>query len=300
MKMIKISNLLLIGLVVCCAACKDSASEKETPNGFKFKVIEKGDGIVAKPTQVIAFNFIIKDSKDSIWANTYDSGMPAIVQVPDSSTMANEIGMNQAFTMFSVPDSIQVTRPANKFFKEVFGQQPPPGTDSTQQFTINIRVVSIMDMQKVAEFQQSMMKNREGSQKAKDLKAIDEYLAKNSIKAEQDTSGVRFVMHSNGSGKKPGLTDCVEVKYKGRFMADGLTFDKNDKMAFRLNEVIRGWTLSVPKLGIGDSATFYIPSTLAYGARGIPGAIPPDAIMIFDVTLLNIGSEFDPENRVCK
>jgi FKBP-type peptidyl-prolyl cis-trans isomerase FkpA len=39
---------------------------------------------------------------------------------------------------------------------------------------------------------------------------------------------------------------------------------------------------------------------LAYGPEGIPGAMPPDAVLIFDVTLLDVKKEFDQEKRQCK
>jgi FKBP-type peptidyl-prolyl cis-trans isomerase len=64
--------------------------------------------------------------------------------------------------------------------------------------------------------------------------------------------------------------------------------------------VIAGWKLAIPMLGVGDSATFYIPSKLAYGPQGYPGAIPPDAILIFNVKLLAVKDGFDQATRTCK
>ena len=47
MNMTKLANVL-IGLLLLCAACKNS-EEKETPNGFKFQVVKAGDGVKPKP-----------------------------------------------------------------------------------------------------------------------------------------------------------------------------------------------------------------------------------------------------------
>ena len=44
------------------AAC--NSAEKETPNGFKYTVITKGEGSVAKPGQLLLVDFTFKDSKD--------------------------------------------------------------------------------------------------------------------------------------------------------------------------------------------------------------------------------------------
>ena len=149
-------------------------------------------------------------------------------------------------------------------------------------------------------FQEGMMAKKMASQVSKDASTITKYLSDNKITAQQDTSGLRYVLHTNKGGSKPSVENCVEVKYRGKFLKDGKVFDEAPQVAFPLNGVIRGWQLGIPMLGIGDSATFYIPSGLAYGPQGYPGAIPPDAILIFDVELLGFGGEFDQTTRTCK
>jgi FKBP-type peptidyl-prolyl cis-trans isomerase len=299
MKMIKPTNAL-IGLLMLCIACSDPATEKKTPNGFTFKVVKQGDGIVPKPHQLLVFNYEIKDSKDSLWEGTYEAGIPAVIGIQDTTAIPSEIGMIQMFRMLSAGDSINVTKSAKVFFKDVWGGRPfSPGMDTTMTFVCNLKVSAVMEMQAYEKFMEGLLKKRGLSQKQKEEKIIDEFLSKNSITAEKDTSGIRYVVHSNSGGRKPATTDCVEVKYHGKFLDGGKTFDKNEKIAFPLTQVIRGWTLSVPKLGIGDSATFYIPSHLAYGPQGVRGAIPGDAILVFDITLLNASGGYDQVNRIC-
>jgi FKBP-type peptidyl-prolyl cis-trans isomerase FkpA len=299
MKMIKISNLLLIGLLILSVACKDSATEKETPGGFKYTVIKGGDGITAKPGQLIAFHFKITDiTKDTTYSDTYQTGIPQIVPIADSSAVATEPGMNAVFRLLSVPDSVHVVKKAKDFFKDVLGQPIPPTIDSTSTFRLSLRMEKILEMRDYDAYVNGLMSKLGKSQKAKDAKLIDEYLAKNNVKAETDSSGFRYVLHSNLGGQKPGVTDCAEVNYKGYFLSNGQTFDQGNNVAFPLNRVIRGWTYGIPKLGVGDSATLYIPSNLAYGPRGGNG-MPGNAILIFDVKLLKVG-EVDPATGQCK
>jgi peptidylprolyl isomerase len=52
--------------------------------------------------------------------------------------------------------------------------------------------------------------------------------------------------------------------------------------------VIKGWDEGVALMKKGGKATLYIPSSLAYGHRGAGGAIPPDAVLIFDVEVTDI------------
>jgi FKBP-type peptidyl-prolyl cis-trans isomerase FkpA len=157
-----------------------------------------------------------------------------------------------------------------------------------------------MNMDAFKSYQEGMMEKKKTAQVSKDASTITKYLSDNKITAQTDTSGLQYVLHTNKGGSKPSVDNCVEVKYRGKFLKDGKVFDEAPQVAFPLNGVIRGWQLGIPMLGIGDSATFYVPSGLAYGPQGYPGAIPPDAILIFDVELLGFGGEFDQTTRTCK
>jgi FK506-binding protein 1 len=52
--------------------------------------------------------------------------------------------------------------------------------------------------------------------------------------------------------------------------------------------VIKGWDEGVAKMSIGERAILTCPSDYAYGSRGFPGVIPPNATLLFDVELIAI------------
>ena len=52
--------------------------------------------------------------------------------------------------------------------------------------------------------------------------------------------------------------------------------------------MIPGWDEGIQLLQVGDKARMVIPSHLAYGERGAGGVIPPNAVLIFDVELMDV------------
>ena len=288
--MIKRLNLLLIILLVA-AACNNQ--EKETPNGMKYTVLKTGNGTLPKKDQIIVFDYLLKDNKDSTWANTFAEGVPAASMIADSTKIKDEDGMSQMFRMLSAGDSVSTSMTVGKFFKELVRGPVPPKTDSSSVITYTVKVHEITTLE-------NYVKTRESQILTRDTKNIGKYLTENSLKTTQDTSGLQYIIHNSQGGEKPTVESCVEVKYTGKFMKTGQVFDKSDRIAFPLNGVIQGWKQGIPMLGKGDSATFFIPSKLAYGPQGYPGAIPPDAVLIFNVTLLDVKKDFDQQTRTCK
>lgn len=105
-------------------------------------------------------------------------------------------------------------------------------------------------------------------------------------------SGLKYKVVKKGSGAHPTPTSTVTVKYTGK-LQNGTVFDSTDKnggqpISFPLNRVIPGWTEGLQLMQPGAVYEFVIPSNLAYGPQGVPGAIPPNATLIFDVELISV------------
>jgi len=98
---------------------------------------------------------------------------------------------------------------------------------------------------------------------------------------------------TTGNGASPKSGDTVTVHYTG-WLTEGTKFDssvdRDEPFAFVLGtgQVIKGWDEGVATMRVGDKARLTIPPELAYGPAGYPGAIPPDATLIFEVELLSI------------
>ena len=107
-------------------------------------------------------------------------------------------------------------------------------------------------------------------------------------------SGLMYKFLDNKNSNKPKNGEKVKVHYKGMLL-DGTVFDssfkRNQPIEFTLGvgQVIKGWDEGISLLGVGDKASFIIPSDLAYGESGAGGVIPPNAPLIFEVELISAG-----------
>ena len=91
----------------------------------------------------------------------------------------------------------------------------------------------------------------------------------------------------------PNAGNVAVVHYTG-WLTNGNKFDssvdRGEPFSFTvgMSEVIAGWDIAVTRMRVGDKVKLTIPPELAYGEGGYPGAIPPNATLIFEVELLEV------------
>src|SRR5262245_62848274 len=104
-------------------------------------------------------------------------------------------------------------------------------------------------------------------------------------------SGLQYTDDKEGTGAAAKAGDMVDVHYTGT-LKDGKKFDSSKDrgrpFSFKLGagQVIKGWDEGVAGMKVGGKRKLVVPSELAYGKRGYPGAIPPDSESTFVVELL--------------
>ena len=150
--------------------------------------------------------------------------------------------------------------------------------------------------QGITEFRSAM---QEGARKAaaeaseNNIKKGKEFLAQNAKKEGVKTtaSGLQYKVIRAGKGATPKATDTVVTHYEGRLIS-GKVFDSSIKRGmpakFPVNGVIKGWTEALQLMKVGDKWQLFIPSGLAYGARGAGRDIGPNETLIFDIELIKI------------
>ncbi len=116
------------------------------------------------------------------------------------------------------------------------------------------------------------------------------------------TSGLQYIVLQQAPSNAPQAQkgQLATVHYTGWFKDDAQPESKGKKFdssvdrgqPFQFNVgagmVIKGWDEGVGMMKVGEKRRLIIPGNLAYGERGFPGAIPPNATLIFDVELLEL------------
>jgi len=104
-------------------------------------------------------------------------------------------------------------------------------------------------------------------------------------------SGLQYEVLREGEGALPGETDRVTIHYKGT-LTDGTQFDSSydggTPATFGVNGVIPGFSEGLKLMNVGSQYRFVIPSDIGYGPNGSGRVIGPNAVLIFEVELLEI------------
>jgi peptidylprolyl isomerase len=140
----------------------------------------------------------------------------------------------------------------------------------------------------------SLLKNYEASQQNKELELLEkrqQLIEEQWPDAVTTPSGLKYVVVEEGSGDSPKKGDVVTVHYNGKLL-DGKKFDssydRGQPIDFPVGkgQVIKGWDEALLTMKKGEKRVLIIPADLGYGPSG-RGPIPPNAIMVFDVELLD-------------
>ena len=135
----------------------------------------------------------------------------------------------------------------------------------------------------------------------KDYSAIDDaiiqkYITDNGITtAQKQASGLYFVpVLTNASAPRAVNGNTAAVLYTGRLM-DGTVFDAssqrgNTPFQFTIGakRVIAAWDEGIALMHKGDKAVLLVPSALGYGSNGAGSSIPPNAVLRFEVELVEL------------
>ena len=116
---------------------------------------------------------------------------------------------------------------------------------------------------------------------------------------KETASGLKYevVTVAAADAPKAEAGKNVKVNYTGWLEENGAQGAKFDSSADHgapfsftvgAGQVIKGWDEGVAMMAVGEKTRFVIPAALAYGEKGVEGAIPANANLIFEVELLEV------------
>lgn len=150
-------------------------------------------------------------------------------------------------------------------------------------------------------FQEVHLKEKEAARAAaaeKNKREGEAFLAENAKKegVVVTKSGLQYRIISRGNGGyTPTADDEVTVHYRGTFI-DGTEFDstyqRNKPHSAKARQLIQGWTEALQLMSEGSKWALYVPAHLAYGEKGSDPWVGPNAVLIFEVELLDVEKRF--------
>ena len=241
-------------------------NEFTTASGLKVKITEKGNGKqVIKGDKVTAhYTGTLEDGKK--FDSSKDRNQPFSFKVGTGQVIS---GWDEGFQLLSIGDKATFTIPSNLGYgaNGAAGVIPP---NATLFFDVEVLDAVASPAPKAAV--------------PYDVTGLD------TINMQ---SGLRFLKVESGTGEKAQQGKYVSVHYTG-YLMDGKKFDssveRGEPIEFQLGKgmVIKGWEEGIELMHVGDKMRFIIPSELAYGEKGAPGAIPANATLIFDCELVGV------------
>ena len=284
----------LISILFILISCVDK--EKVLDNGIELKYFKNGNGIEIQDGEIVMINLQYFDYDGNELLKKV--GNDPVVLQKDSSWENNGI-IYDVIDNLVKGDSVFFQLTTEQFFKNAPQSVEVPDSVKNKLISFYCGVQDVMSQSEFEDFQrvqyekmQQEMEQQNENQLSIDLELIDNYLKENNINATKAESGLHYVVTKKGSGENASPGDNVTVHYTGMLL-NGEVFDssleRNQPFSFQLGQgmVIRGWDEGITYFNKGSEGTLYIPSSLGYGPSGAGGVISPNAILIFDIQVLD-------------
>jgi len=286
------------------SSCKYNPDYQKTKSGVMYKIFSDGKDSLAKAGNILKLNVIIKTGiKDSVLQTTYGK-MPLFV--PVRTDLPEEIySQAEVFPLLRKGDSAVMVQLQDTIMKKGMGMQNLPFYRKGDKIITIVKVLDVFASEEAA------TKDRDGEIKKEmaridkereadlvdGVKEMENWLAKNNIKAVKTGKGTFVAVKDPGNGNQADSGKYVSVRYEGKILNDGKMFESNmdtskaRPITFQLGTggVIPGWEEGLKLFKKGGKGTLYIPGALAYGRNPQPNSpFKPNDALIFDIVMEDV------------
>lgn len=177
--------------------------------------------------------------------------------------------------------------------------------DASEVFNIKQEDIKV-EMERQAAIEDSLSVIRQI--KARELMAerlaqVDDLIAK----AKNGKDGLKYIITKDANAPKITNGDVAQIHYVLYAKEDGRMIDVSVESIAKDNgiydkrrpyqplqvgigngEVIKGWDQGLTYFGKGDKGILIVPPSLGYGENGVPGMIPPNTTLIFEIEIMDV------------
>lgn len=231
-----------------------------TESGVKYIYLEEGTGKTLVNGDKIKFHYVGKLADGTQFESSYDYDEPYIHTVGSADVI---VGLADAIGKLKVGDIALLWIPSHL----AYGSQGTGPIPANSDLVFQIEIVEVIP--KPTPF------DTEG------------------LNFSTTETGLQYCKLNETHGDEARIGDIVFVHYSG-YLLDGTMIDssveRGEPYGFQLgvDPIIDGWVEGLQLMRVGEKMQIIIPPELAYGERGTPGAIPPNAVLTFDLELISI------------
>lgn len=291
-------KILLAGFALVTIATSCQSNYDKTPSGLVYKVYPGNGGDSLNAGDIVKFKvqFYLTDrngKEDSLL--TPENVMPSYTGV-DTSERAKytfmeilpKLQVNDSAVIIMSVDSLRSKKMVDPNDSVVFVKG--------SNIKCYLKILNSFKDQEAA--LQDYNKEAEAENK-REIKQVEDYMAKNNLKGEKTKSGAYVIIEKAGDASLKADSGMVAtIMYKGYGMDNGKVFDTNmdstkghtDPISVNVGtgSVIPGWEEGLPYFGKGATGKILVPSFLGYGSMGAPPDIMPYTNLIFEIEVLDV------------
>lgn len=291
--------ILALGLFLGLTSCDKTGKIQVTDTGNQYILHKNGDGTLVAETDDYVYVHAILEANDSIFFDTRDNdGEPTAVQIPE----AENISPSGAGPVEDILRGRKAGDSLTLIMRVDTLEVKPPGLEDVDNMYYHLSVLEVVNADTYAErmaVKQKEMQAKREAIIAREAGMLDfannvhqKYKVDDTPNLQTTASGLKYVIHEEGSGRQAEVGDVATVQYIGKLVEDGMVFDQSFQRGQGIQfpigqgQVIMGWDEGLLLLKEGTKASFFIPSELGYGAQGTPdGTIPAGAELMFYIEL---------------
>ena len=268
---------------------------KKTKTGVYYKIYkDDNDDTTSVRTGSIVTLYLKYGLKDSALFDSKDVPRPVMLPVTEPQY---EGDFYECLKLMKQGDSATFVLKAGPLFTKTFGQPSVPAflTDESDIY-FDVKVRKVQTQEEID--RETEVRNMELEKE--EMIKLEEYVRNNQITAQPSSSGVYYIETKKGSGKSP-LKDGYASAHYTVFLLGGdrlfSTTDRGEPVEFKIDSPFEnaGFMEIIGMMREGGKANAIVPSSMAFGAQGAGGIVPPFSTLYYDIELIKVmtGDEFD-------